>query len=137
MEISGASSSGNAGFVDAASSGFGGLTADDFMRMLITQLQNQDPTEPIGNAELLSQLATMQSLQSNVELKDAVNSFSSNQQLTSAASFIGKTVTGTDTQGRQVTGVADRAFLADGDIYVGIGSQEVSLSGVSSVQRAA
>lgn len=131
------SASTTAKFVDPNEAGFGGLTADDFMKMLITQLQNQDPTEPVGNDELLGQLATMQGMQSSIELKEALTSFSSNQQLTSAASFIGKSITGTDPEGLPVTGIADRAFLIDGDIYLGIGGQSVSLKSVSGVQQAA
>lgn len=137
MEVNGAtSSSGTTNFVDSEATGFGGLTADDFMKMLITQLQNQDPTEPIGNAELLGQLATMQGLQSNIELKEALTTFSTNQQLTSAAGFIGKSIAGADANGDPVSGVADRAFLADGEVYLGIGSQQVPLDGVSSVSGA-
>jgi flagellar basal-body rod modification protein FlgD len=119
--------------VDADKSGFAGLTAESFMKMLLTQLQNQDPMDPVGNDELLSQLAMMRNLQSNIELGDAIKAITSNQQLSTAATFIGKTVTGTTSDQQEVTGVADRAFLRDGRTFVGVGDAELSLTEVSSV----
>lgn len=124
-------------FVDATSSGFGGLKAEDFMKMLITQLQNQDPTEPMGNDELLSQLSSMQNLQSNVELSKTLNAFAANQQLASASSFIGKTVSGIAANRDTVTGVADRAFLKGTEMFLGIGDKEVPMSSITSVRSVA
>jgi len=113
--------------------GFSGLTADDFMTLLITQLQNQDPSQPMENDALLSQLTTMQNLQSNVELSRTLQQITSNQQLSTASGFIGKLVTGTTNEQETVSGMADRAFLRDGDAFVGIGDSEVPLTGVTDV----
>ena len=114
--------------------GFAGLDSQDFLKLLITQLQNQDPSEPIGNDELLNQLSQMRNIQASIELEDAMKAITSNQQLSTAATFIGKTVTGTTAGQQQMTGVADRAFLRDGVAYVGIGSQEILLSNVTDVR---
>lgn len=116
--------------------GFSGLTADSFMRLLITELQNQDPLEPVGNEELLSQLSMMRNLQSNIELSDAVKAVTTNQQLSTAANFIGSSVTGFTTDQTEVSGIADRAFLRDGIAYVGAGEAEIPLSQVTSVNLA-
>ena len=139
MHVSGisASSGSNVNLVEPDEVGFAGLSADDFLKLLIVQLQNQDPTEPVGNDELLNQLATMRNLQSNIELGEAIESITSNQQLSTAASFIGKTISGTTNHQESVTGVADRAFLRDGIAYVSIGENEVPLSHVTSVEQAA
>lgn len=118
--------------------GFASLTADDFMRMLIVELQNQDPTEPMGNDALLNQLSTMQNLQANVELTSSLTAFTASQQLSSAANFIGKTVTGTAGGiGNQdiITGSVESAFLKDGKIYLGIDGKEVPFSSVNAVKE--
>jgi flagellar basal-body rod modification protein FlgD len=122
--------------VRADQAGFAGLTADNFMKLLLAQLQNQDPTQPVGNEELLNQLATMRNLQANIELGDAMKAITANQQLSTAATFIGKLVAGTDANQSPVSGLVDRAFLKDGAAYVGIGDQEVPLSNVSDVALA-
>ena len=133
MEVNAPSSTNNdVPFVDAADTGFAGLTSESFLKLLITQLQNQDPTEPIGNEELLNQISSMRTLQSNVELSDALKSLTSNQQLGTAASFIGKTVSGA--VGSQVVeGTVDRAFLRDGTAFVSVGDAEVPLDAITDI----
>lgn len=132
MEISGTNgSSGN--IVDASSTGFAALTSESFLKLLITQLQNQDPTEPLGNDELLNQLSMMRNLESNLELGEALEAITTNQQLSTAATFIGKSVTGVALDQQTITGVVDRAFMQDSQVFVGIGDAEIPLNSISSV----
>jgi flagellar basal-body rod modification protein FlgD len=119
--------------VDADKIGFGGLTSDTFMRLLITQLQNQDPLEPVGNEELLSQLSMMRNLQANIELGESLKAITTNQQLSTAATFIGREITGLDTGRNPISGVVERAFLRDGAAFVSVGGRDVSLNDVTSV----
>lgn len=72
-----------------------GLNKDDFMKLFVTQMKNQDPLAPQDSSAMVAQLAQItqveQSYNTNTNLKsllDAVNS-SSNM---SAVSFIGKTI---------------------------------------------
>jgi flagellar basal-body rod modification protein FlgD len=132
MQVS-AATAGGAEFVAHDKTGFNGLTSETFMKLLIAQLQNQDPLEPVGNDELLSQMAMMRNLQSNIELGDAMKAITSDQQLATAASFIGKSIEGTDINRQPVSGVVDRAFLANGEVFVGVGSATVALKEVRSV----
>ena len=48
--------------------GVAGLRSDDFMKVLIAQLRYQDPFEPMGNEELLRQVATIRELEMNSQL---------------------------------------------------------------------
>ncbi len=118
--------------------GLNSLSSDNFLQMMIAELKNQDPLNPTSNDQLLSQISQMRSLQSSIELSDTLKSVSSQQQLTSAASLIGKTVAGTvtDSNGnaQSVQGVVDRAFVQGGDAYVGFGSQQVAIKNVTDVQ---
>lgn len=113
--------------------GFAALTSQDFLKMLITELKNQDPTQPVSNAELLQQLSQMQALQSNVELNSTLKSFSNDQQISSGASFLGKVISGTDANQNPVSGVADRVFLQNGTMMIGIGSSSLSVANVTGV----
>jgi flagellar basal-body rod modification protein FlgD len=134
--------SNSSGFVDASTQGFNGLTADDFFKLLIAQLQNQDPTEPVGNDQLLQQLATMRNLQSNTELGDTLKRLSDSlgtaesratEQLSVGASYIGKSVTLDDS----TVGIVDRALSEGGEILVGVNGADVPLSRVVSVNTPA
>ncbi len=113
--------------------GFAALTSQDFLKMLITELKNQDPTQPVSNSELLQQLSQMQALQSNVELKSTLDNFASNEQIASGASFLGKVVSGTDANSNQVSGVADQVFMQNGTLMIGIGSSAISVANVTGV----
>lgn len=119
--------------VDPSQVGFNGLNAESFMKLLITQLQNQDPTEPVTNEQLLNQIATMRNLQANVELSDVLKSIVASQQFSSAASFIGKSVTAATPGGEPVTGIVDRVFLRDGKPFVGFGPYEFPVDQIQSI----
>ncbi len=133
MEIGSSAATSGAQIADSKNQGFAALKADDFMRMLIVELQNQDPSEPMGNEQLLNQLSAMQSLQSNVELGEALGQVTSNLQLSTGASFIGKLVTGKNAAGADVTGIVERAFLTEGKTAVEVGGETISLKNISSV----
>jgi flagellar basal-body rod modification protein FlgD len=116
-----------------STSGFGSLTTADFMQMLIAELQNQDPTQPMSSSDLLGQLATMSQLQSTTDLDTAIQANTANQQLSIGASFIGKSITGTDASGNAVSGVVTQAFLSSGTAYVGVGNSQVPLANIIDV----
>jgi flagellar basal-body rod modification protein FlgD len=134
MAVTGVSSGTNPPVVPKDKIGFNGLNADTFMKLLIAQLQNQDPTQPVGNAELLQQLSTMRNLQASVELSDTLKSLTANQQVTAGASFLGKVISGTNANEEEVTGIADRVFLSNGELMIGMGTQQVSVSKVTGVR---
>lgn len=60
-----------------AGQGLGGLGANDFVKLLTTQLQNQDPTEPVDNTQMLAQLAQFSSLSNLNDMKDSLGTISS------------------------------------------------------------
>ena len=118
---------------DIESGGLAAVTADDFMTLLITQLQYQDPTEPMTNDEILSQVSQMQQMQASVELTDVLEGLSSGQGLTSASSLIGRAIVGRDSEGSVVEGTVDRALIRGGSAVVSVGGTEVALDKIDSV----
>lgn len=68
---------------------------NQFLTLLITQLQNQDPLDPMDNAEITSQMAQLSMVQSLSTLNDSLSSIS-NQidmgQAIDAAALVGKDV---------------------------------------------
>ena len=50
-----------------------GLDSDAFLKMLLTQLQYQDPTAPMDNAQMVSQLSDLTMMEQNAELVHAMN----------------------------------------------------------------
>ena len=113
--------------------GLAGVTSETFMKLLITQLKNQDPTQPVGNDQLLQQLSSMRNLQANVELTGTLKALGTNQQLSAGAALIGKLVTGKNANNADVYGVADHVSVTNGSTYVGWGSTEIPLTSVTGV----
>jgi len=74
----------------------------DYMKLLITQLQNQNPLEPLNNNEMASQLAQFSSLQqlesmntSFAQVLDLANHTYANSLIGKEVSFLGETPEGT------------------------------------------
>ena len=71
------------------------LGRNEFLRLLVAQLENQDPTEPQDNGEFIAQLATFSSLEEQQNLTKSFESFAgtfqSSQHL-QATSLVGRPV---------------------------------------------
>ena len=107
------------------------LGKQDFLSLLVTQLKNQDPTEPLKNEALLAQMAQFSQLEATQNLS-ATQVQSSNMQ---AAALLGMNATAETSQGAAVAGVIDFVTLgADGPL-LDIGGQQVSLSELQGVSK--
>ncbi|MEK6576327.1 MAG: flagellar hook capping FlgD N-terminal domain-containing protein [Nitrospirota bacterium] len=96
METSGVSSSSSAS-TSSGSSASGSQLVDEelFLKLLTTQLQYQDPFEPMDNAEFTTQLAQFSSLDQLYSVNDKLDSFLTNQsaaEMSNAAGLIGKEI---------------------------------------------
>ena len=81
------------------------LKTEDFIKMMITQLQNQDPMEPAKNQELLAQMSQIGQLQSATSLQESLKGMVLQNQIGSAAALIGKSVEGLDTNDDPISGL--------------------------------
>ena len=131
--VGGTGSTNDIPLVDADKQGFAGLTSEDFIKLLITQLQNQDPSNPLDSDQLLSQISEMRSLQAGIELQDTLELLTTSQQLTSSTAFIGKQITGVGTDQTSVSGTVNKVQLRDGVAYLTVGTKEVKLADVLTV----
>ncbi|MCM3600185.1 flagellar hook assembly protein FlgD [Robertmurraya korlensis] len=71
------------------------LGKDDFLKILMTQLQNQDPLNPMQDKDFIAQMATFTSLEQMTNMNKSITSLVSAQeqsQLISYSQFIGKEV---------------------------------------------
>ena len=79
------------------------LGADAFLKLLTTQLQNQNPLNPVDETQSVAQLAQFSSLQASTQLKDAFAAFQSNFSVMQSAGLIGKTVSAQTTDAAGTT----------------------------------
>jgi flagellar basal-body rod modification protein FlgD len=57
----------------AAANGSGGVTTDEFLQLLVAEIQNQDPTSPMDGTAFLTQLAQFQQVEQGVALNQDVS----------------------------------------------------------------
>lgn len=99
------------------------LGKDDFLKILVAQMQNQDPMNPTDSTQSIAQLAQFSSLEQMTNIATAMNTlsesmtnFSQQSSLTQGAAMIGKWVSGIDTDGvTSMEGTVEAAKWLDGD----------------------
>jgi flagellar basal-body rod modification protein FlgD len=112
----------------------------DYMKLLITQLQNQDPMEPMDNQEMAAQLTQFSQLQQLESMNSSFGRVLDSVQRNYASSLIGKeisfTVTTTDGTMETQTGTVDEVLMGkDGTITLVVGDRKVDLADVLSVRE--
>ncbi|MFG0285421.1 MAG: flagellar hook capping FlgD N-terminal domain-containing protein [Phycisphaerales bacterium JB039] len=75
---------------------FGALTSEQFVEIMMTEMQGHDPLEPNDSQALLDQISSIRSIQSDIDLADKLESIVLQGQLSSASSLIGKYIGGYD-----------------------------------------
>ncbi|MDG0812429.1 flagellar hook assembly protein FlgD [Cohnella rhizosphaerae] len=115
------------------------LGKDQFMKILLTQLQNQDPMQPMQDKDFIAQMATFSSLEQTMNMATELHSLSQSAAL--ASSLIGKQVEwlGATNNGATVTksGIVDSIKMKNGDQFAVIGKDEVAIKDLTSVTIAA
>jgi flagellar basal-body rod modification protein FlgD len=92
------------------------LKSEDFIKMMITQLQNQDPLEPEKNDQLLAQMSQIGQLQASTDLQSSLKSLVLQNNVGTAGNLIGKTVHGLDDKGAPLSGIVNSVSVQDGAV---------------------
>jgi flagellar basal-body rod modification protein FlgD len=110
------------------------LKTEDFIKMMITQLQNQDPMEPAKNQELLAQMSQIGQLQSATTLQESLKGMVTQNQIGAAAGLIGKSVQGLDGNDDPVDGVVTSVRVEGSEVNLELDNgQKLPLGRVTSI----
>ena len=113
--------------------GSNGVNADTFLKLLVAQMQYQNPDDPVDSTQFLSQTADFEEVQELGSLQTSMASLVSSQQAGAATSMLGQQVTGTDQVGNSVTGVVSGIQLTSTGPLLSVGNSTVPFSSVTSV----
>jgi flagellar basal-body rod modification protein FlgD len=109
----------------------------DFMNLLVTQLQNQNPLEPMDNQDMSAQLAQFSQLQQLEDMNGSFGDVLESVRRDYASSLIGKDIsfrtTGTGGVAESLSGEVEEIVLNE-DIELIIGDRHVDLADVLSVR---
>jgi flagellar basal-body rod modification protein FlgD len=113
----------------------GSITQSEFLQLLLTELQNQNPLDPMSDTDFATQLATLTEV-------DSIDSMSTNfgnllqvQQLSGPSSLIGLTATYTpsDSSSTAQGTVTGMSVQSDGSVDLTVNGTNVPLSQVDSI----
>ena len=111
---------------------------DTFLKLLVAQLKNQDPTSPMDDQAFVTELAQFNTVEQMINLKQSMDAQTTSQQASEGIGLLGRTISyattavgsnNTVTSQGMVTGVS----LAGGQVELEIGKQQVALSAVTAV----
>jgi len=114
--------------------------SEDFMELLLAQMRNQSPLDPMSDTEMMSQMAALNSLEELKKINTNLSSTTQSNQFLSATNLIGKEVTYTSGSGesaKQVTGKVTSVVLDSGKVLLTIGTEKVTLDSVVEVKESA
>jgi flagellar basal-body rod modification protein FlgD len=90
------------------------VNLDDFLKLMITELQNQDPLNPLENDQLISQIGELRSIAATDKLSSTLDAALLGQNLASATNLIGANIDGISEDGQRVSGIVERVSVAEG-----------------------
>lgn len=94
-----------------------GINQEDFLKVLLAQMQFQDPLEPMENQEFMAQFAQLTNLEQTQQFNDKLDSLLSLQSSGQAINLIGKSVEANINSGQVVGEVTSVAF-SDGSPFM-------------------
>ena len=116
------------------------LDIDSFLKLLISELQNQDPLDPMENSEMVAQIGQIREIGATDQLTQTLTNLSSSQELVTASGLIGRQVNGLADDFSPVDGVVDRITVETSDennsrsVKVHVGEKTMDIKNIREIQ---
>ncbi len=115
----------------------GGLLGkDEFLQLLITQMQNQDPLDPMDSRESIAQLAQFSALEQMQNVSAQIEGLRQSAGLTDGLLLQGQHVEARGTNGVLYSGVVERVFWEKNGMMLAIGGETVAMSKIAELRLA-
>lgn len=98
----------------ASSGAFGNLKSEDFIKVMLSELRNQDPFDPQDSSKLLEQLSSLRNIESQLSLQQQLESLVMQNEVSSAGGLIGKLVAGLDDRNNRTVGLVTSVRVENG-----------------------
>jgi len=121
------------GTTTTTAAGNGDLDKQAFLDLLVAQLRNQDPSNPMDSSQLMAQTTQLTTMERLIELSDTSRESFALQMRMAAASLVGQQVTWTDAEGASHSGTVSGVSYAGAVPTVTVGDKTVALDAVSAV----
>ena len=115
--------------------GFAELSSGEFLKIILSELSNQDPLAPNDTAAILEQLSSIRNIESQVQLEGKLDSLVTQNAISSGSRMIGSYVKGLNSQNNPVEGLVDSLTVQDGKPILKLASgQELAADRVTEVK---
>src|SRR5262245_59359970 len=90
------------------------LDLSTFLTLMIKELQNQDPLNPLDNKDMLAQISQIREIGATDKLTSTLDSVLLGQNISSATNLIGAQIAAISDDGEKVNGIVDRISIDKG-----------------------
>ena len=103
----------------------GNVDYQSFLKLLVAEMKNQDPTEPMDSTQYVAQLAAFSQVEQSIQVNSKLTQILQSTAVTQADSLLGRTITSAD---GETSGVVTQVKLFnDGMVAVLEGGAEVAV----------
>jgi flagellar basal-body rod modification protein FlgD len=102
----------------SSSNKFAEMSSEEFINVLITELQNQDPLNPQDTNALLEQISSLRNIESQMSLSENLEALVTQNQVASAGNMIGKLVEGIDTLNANTVGLVTSVRVTSDGVFL-------------------
>ncbi len=110
------------------------LDSNDFMKLLAVQFQQQDPMKPMEDTAFIAQMAQFTSLEQSGAMTKEIARLRADQQLLMGNSYIGRTITVEDFDGKPLTGLVTSLENTEVGALLNIAGKSFPLSAVRRIE---
>src|SRR6056297_2090687 len=115
--------------------GENGLGQDAFFKLLITQLQNQDPLNPMEDRQFISQMAEFSSLEKTEKLYSLLENKLSSNKVVDNSNLIGKEITA-NVEGIEMSGIVDAVKSSNDKVLAVLDTgSEIEINNITQVKN--
>lgn len=119
----------------ASADAFSELTSDEFIRIITTELTQQDPLQPSDTKALLEQINSIREIESDLSLKSSIESLVTENQFAQAGGLIGTRVQGRDVNFTPVDGIVNAVSKRGDDVLLVLeNGQEMNIDDISTIR---
>ena len=104
---------------------------DQFLQLMVKQLQSQDPLNPTDSGQMLAQMAQFSTLSGMEQLNASFSEMLTLQEISQGSNLIGKNISYTNTSGAAASGTVSAISMSNGNVALTVGKDSVGLSQIT------
>lgn len=118
------------------SNAFADMSSTDFIKIIIQELQQQDPLDPQDTSKLMEQISSLRNIESQTSLQDQLKALVTQNQIAAAGNLIGKLVAGVDQTNTNTSGLVTAVRVtSDGVLLQLDNGSEMLMDNVSGISN--